>query len=77
MKSLWVDQDATDMVENYAPTDVPKDITLHVYGTRLLGGDARLVLLGSGNTSVKTTLDDHLGEPSQVMCIKGSGWGMA
>ncbi len=76
MKSLWVDQDAADMVENYASVGVPKDIALRVYSTRLLGSDARLVLHGGGNTSVKTTMDDLLGEPSQVMCIKGSGWDM-
>ncbi|MCF6234450.1 MAG: bifunctional aldolase/short-chain dehydrogenase [Rhodobacteraceae bacterium] len=77
MRSLWVEKDATDMVANFASDGVPKDIALRIYTTRLLGGDARLVLHGGGNTSVKITLNDLLGEPTQVMCIKGSGWDMS
>ena len=36
----------------------------------------RLVLHGGGNTSVKTTVKDQLGEDVEVICIKGSGWDM-
>ncbi|SVB46687.1 uncharacterized protein METZ01_LOCUS199541, partial [marine metagenome] len=36
-----------------------------------------LVLHGGGNTSVKTTVTDLLGEDVQVLCVKGSGWDMA
>jgi len=34
------------------------------------------VLHGGGNTSVKTTIKDQLGEDVDVICIKGSGWDM-
>jgi rhamnose utilization protein RhaD (predicted bifunctional aldolase and dehydrogenase)/NAD(P)-dependent dehydrogenase (short-subunit alcohol dehydrogenase family) len=35
------------------------------------------VLHGGGNTSVKTTANDLLGDPTEVLCVKGSGWDMA
>lgn len=53
------------------------DVSLRIYTTRLLGGDPGLVLHGGGNTSVKTTLPDTLGKPTEVICVKGSGWDMA
>ena len=34
------------------------------------------MLHGGGNTSVKTTVKDQLGEDVEVICIKGSGWDM-
>ncbi len=34
------------------------------------------MLHGGGNTSVKTTVKDMLGEDVEVICIKGSGWDM-
>src|SRR5262249_45950526 len=37
----------------------------------------KLVLHGGGNTSVKTTLPDLLGESVEVLCVKGSGSDMA
>jgi rhamnose utilization protein RhaD (predicted bifunctional aldolase and dehydrogenase)/NAD(P)-dependent dehydrogenase (short-subunit alcohol dehydrogenase family) len=45
-----------------------------VYGSRLLGQDADLVLHGGGNTSVKTTVTDITGETVDVIHVKGSGW---
>ena len=53
-----------------------EDLALRTYTTRLLGSDPRLVLHGGGNTSVKTTVKDLLGEDVEVICIKGSGWDM-
>ena len=43
----------------------------------LLGREPRLVLHGGGNTSVKTTLPDLLGEAVEALCIKASGGDMA
>ena len=34
------------------------------------------MLHGGGNTSVKTTAKDQLGEDVDVLCVKGSGWDM-
>jgi rhamnose utilization protein RhaD (predicted bifunctional aldolase and dehydrogenase)/NAD(P)-dependent dehydrogenase (short-subunit alcohol dehydrogenase family) len=76
MKSLWSDADAKDFVARYAAKGIGEDLALRVYTTRLLGGDPALVLHGGGNTSVKTTLPDTLGEMVDVLCVKGSGWDM-
>src|SRR5262252_9326637 len=77
MQSLWSDSDAEAMVADYAASGVGRDLALRVYTSRLLGGDPRLVLHGGGNTSVKTMLPDLLGEETEVLCVKGSGWDMA
>jgi len=76
MNSLWSDHDAEACVAKYAASGSNRDIALRVYTTRLLGSDPRLVLHGGGNTSVKTEVPDLLGEPVEVLCVKGSGWDM-
>jgi len=80
MKSAWADRDAEAAVARYADVsrqEFAKDLALRVYTTRLLGADPKLVLHGGGNTSVKTRLADLNGEPTEVLCVKGSGWDMA
>jgi rhamnose utilization protein RhaD (predicted bifunctional aldolase and dehydrogenase)/NAD(P)-dependent dehydrogenase (short-subunit alcohol dehydrogenase family) len=77
MKSLWSEADAEAMVARYGAAGITGDVALRVYTSRLLGGDPRLVLHGGGNTSVKTVLPDLLGDPAEVLCVKGSGWDMA
>ena len=77
MRSLWSDADAERLVERYAGDGVGRDLALRVYTSRLLGQDPKLVLHGGGNTSVKTVVEDLLGEPAEVLCVKGSGWDMA
>jgi rhamnose utilization protein RhaD (predicted bifunctional aldolase and dehydrogenase)/NAD(P)-dependent dehydrogenase (short-subunit alcohol dehydrogenase family) len=77
MQTLWSDQEAQAAVGRYADEGVCRDVALRVYTTRLLGADPQLVLHGGGNTSVKTSLDDVLGTPVEVICVKGSGWDMA
>lgn len=75
MKSQWSDADAKAMIERYAgDPDVNNDIALRVYSSQLIGCDPALVLHGGGNTSVKTRLPDDLGDPIDVLCVKGSGW---
>ncbi|MCV3767681.1 bifunctional aldolase/short-chain dehydrogenase [Rhizobium sp. TRM95796] len=76
MDNLWNDQDAERMVETYAPKGVNPDLALRTYTTRLLGGVPKLVLHGGGNTSVKTTVTDLVGDEWDVLCVKGSGWDM-
>ncbi|MEG6510189.1 bifunctional aldolase/short-chain dehydrogenase [Methyloligella sp. 2.7D] len=73
MQSQWSDSDAAEAVIHYAKEGVGEDVALRVYTTRLLGGDPLLVLHGGGNTSVKTTATDDLGETHDVLCVKGSG----
>jgi len=76
MQSKWSDAEAQEFVTRYAPKGVNADLAVRTYTTRLLGSDPRLVLHGGGNTSVKTTVKDQLGEDVEVICIKGSGWDM-
>jgi rhamnulose-1-phosphate aldolase/alcohol dehydrogenase len=76
MQSRFSDSEAQDFVERYAALGVSEDLALRTYTTRLLGSDPKLVLHGGGNTSVKTTAKDQLGEDVDVLCVKGSGWDM-
>jgi len=74
MQSLWSDEDARAYVARYAARGVGEDLALRVYSSRLLGADPRLVQHGGGNTSLKTTVNDMVGRPVEVLCVKGSGW---
>ena len=65
MKSLWNDDEA----RHYSG-----DLGLRVYTSRLLGRDTTLVLHGGGNTSVKITEKNILGEEEDLLYVKGSGW---
>ena len=76
MKNLWSDKEAGATIRRYARDGVNRDLALRVYTSRLLGGEPKLVLHGGGNTSVKTTMTDLIGEAVEVLCIKGSGWDM-
>ncbi|MFT4624834.1 MAG: rhamnulose-1-phosphate aldolase/alcohol dehydrogenase [Myxococcota bacterium] len=49
-------------------------VALRTYSSRLLGADRALVLHGGGNTSVKGTWTDLLGQPIRALFVKGSGW---
>ena len=74
MENLWSDADAESCVDRFASNTVNRDVALRVYTSRLLGNEARLVLHGGGNTSVKTIVPDMMGEDTPVLCVKGSGW---
>lgn len=77
MQSLWNDRDAEAAATHYAEKGINRDLALRTYTTRLMGGDPRLVLHGGGNTSVKTSMTDLVGDTWDVLCVKGSGWDMA
>lgn len=74
MENLWSDADAGSYVDQFASNTVNRDVALRVYTSRLLGNEPRLVLHGGGNTSVKTVVPDMLGDDTDVLCVKGSGW---
>jgi rhamnose utilization protein RhaD (predicted bifunctional aldolase and dehydrogenase)/NAD(P)-dependent dehydrogenase (short-subunit alcohol dehydrogenase family) len=74
MDSLWSAAQAQAFVARYDALGENSDVALRVYTSRLLGGDPSLVLHGGGNTSVKTTRHDLLGDEVSVLCVKGSGW---
>ena len=65
MKNLWSDVDST-LFEG--------DLALRVYSSRLLGKDPTLVLHGGGNTSVKITESNIVGNQEEILYVKGSGW---
>ncbi len=65
MKSLWNDTEAAQF---------PGELGQRVYTSRLLGRDKSLVLHGGGNTSVKITEKNLLGEDETLLYVKGSGW---
>jgi len=74
VKSLWSKADAEAMVARYVQRGVAETLALRVYSSRLLGADPALVQHGGGNTSLKTIEADLLGEPVEVLRVKGSGW---
>jgi rhamnulose-1-phosphate aldolase/alcohol dehydrogenase len=57
--------------------DVPPELALRVYTSRLIGGDPSLVLHGGGNTSVKLRIKNIVGEYQEVLFVKGSGVDLA
>jgi rhamnulose-1-phosphate aldolase/alcohol dehydrogenase len=72
MQSRWSDAEAKASCERYRA--VGDDVALRVYTSRLIGQEPDLVMHGGGNTSVKITRRDVLGEPVAAICVKGSGW---
>src|SRR5277367_1193943 len=76
MRSGWVDADAEAIVARYAKSGIERETAQRVYTTRLLGRNPKLVLHGGGNTSVKLRLSDLMGDETEVLCVKGSGWDM-
>ena len=71
MKSLWNDDEAVRFQSRDG------DRGLRVYTSRLLGADESLVLAGGGNTSVKLTEPNALGEDTDFLYVKGSGWDLS
>jgi rhamnose utilization protein RhaD (predicted bifunctional aldolase and dehydrogenase)/NAD(P)-dependent dehydrogenase (short-subunit alcohol dehydrogenase family) len=54
--------------------DVNHHLKMRVHTSRLLGQNKSLVLHGGGNTSVKVTVKNILGEDEEILYVKGSGW---
>ena len=76
MKSAWVERDAQQLIDEYAPLGIAPALALRVYTTRLLGRDPKLVLHGGGNTSLKAKARDLADDEVDVLYVKGSGWDM-
>jgi len=72
MKNRWNDSAAALAVITYK--EVSEDIALRVYTSRLVGADPALVLHGGGNTSVKSSATNRVGEEVSTLYVKGSGW---
>jgi rhamnulose-1-phosphate aldolase/alcohol dehydrogenase len=76
MENRWRDEDAARFVEKFAP-QWGEDLALRAYSARLLGAEEDLVLHGGGNTSVKGTHTNLLGEQVPAIFVKASGYNMA
>jgi rhamnose utilization protein RhaD (predicted bifunctional aldolase and dehydrogenase) len=68
IKNLWSNKESEKFKD---------DLELRVYTSRLLGQDSTLVLHGGGNTSVKITETNVVGEQEEILYVKGSGWDLA
>ena len=76
MINRWSNQEADQFVEQYAG-QWGADLALRTYTTRLLGSEEALVLHGGGNTSVKGTHRNVLGQDIPVLFMKASGFNLA
>lgn len=76
MESRYSRDAARKLVESLGPS-VGEDLALRVYTSRLLGQDPSLVLHGGGNTSVKSRVTEIVGDTTDVLFVKGSGWDLA
>ncbi len=76
MDSRYREGEARECMERYGAR-WGEDLAQRIYTARLLGADAKLVLHGGGNTSVKTAQPSVFGEPLEVLCVKGSGHDLA
>ena len=71
MENLFNPTDAGRCIESYV--SCPKALALRIYTSRLIGSNRHLVLHGGGNTSVKCTVKNIVGEDDDVIFVKGSG----
>ncbi|MCJ7504746.1 MAG: bifunctional aldolase/short-chain dehydrogenase [Acidobacteriia bacterium] len=76
MQNRWREDEATQFIANYAGR-WGQDLPLCTYASRLLGAEEALVLHGGGNTSVKGTYTNILGEQILAIYVKASGHDMA
>ncbi len=75
MKNLFDETMAREFEDTYS--DIPRDLAIRVYTSRLIGKETDLVLHGGGNTSVKTRIKNIFGEDQDVLFVKGSGWDLS
>jgi len=76
MQSRWSDDEAQRFVDEHQAR-WGEDLALRTYTSRLLGAEPALVLHGGGNTSVKGTVANALGEDVPAVFVKASGRDMA
>ena len=76
MNDRWSDQEVAGFLTRYRPR-WGEDLAMRTYSARLLGADRSLVLHGGGNTSVKSTWTNILGDPVQAIFVKASGQDLA
>ncbi len=72
MKNKWSKKEASRFIAKYG-RKWGEDLSLRTYTSRLIGEERELVLHGGGNTSVKGTFMNVLGEKIPVIYVKASG----
>ena len=73
MKSKYSDKEAKSYISKFSKKGVSVDLALRIYTTQLLGNDPTVVLHGGGNTSVKSSMKNILGDNEEIIYVKGSG----
>src|SRR5512145_3325000 len=76
MKNRWSDNNAATFIEKYGPQS-GEDLAIGLFVASLIGSEENLVLHGGGNSSVKTTHTNLLGESIPAIFVKASGYNMA
>ncbi len=76
MQSRWSQEEADQFLSRYG-SEWGEDLALRTYSARLLGADSNLVLHGGGNTSVKTSTTNLLGDAVPAIFVKASGHDLA
>jgi rhamnulose-1-phosphate aldolase/alcohol dehydrogenase len=76
VETRWSDDDEAACVARWGAR-FGEDLARRTYSSRLLGADPRLVLHGGGNTSVKGTFVNVLGEAVPALFVKASGFDLA
>lgn len=76
MENRWSDDKAAQVVEKYA-VHYGRDLAIGLYVASLIGAENKLVLHGGGNSSVKTTHKNLIGEQIPAVYVKASGYNLA
>lgn len=76
MRDRWSDPEAREAIERWGE-QWGEALASRTYSSRLIGADPELVLHGGGNTSVKDTCRDVLGDDLPALLVKGSGHDLA
>jgi rhamnose utilization protein RhaD (predicted bifunctional aldolase and dehydrogenase)/NAD(P)-dependent dehydrogenase (short-subunit alcohol dehydrogenase family) len=76
VRSRWSDAEAEAAVARWGAAGA-EDLALRIYTSRLLGADPALVLHGGGNTSLKGSRENVLGEKIAALFVKASGHDLA
>jgi rhamnose utilization protein RhaD (predicted bifunctional aldolase and dehydrogenase)/NAD(P)-dependent dehydrogenase (short-subunit alcohol dehydrogenase family) len=76
MENRWSDDKAAKFIEKYGEK-WGEDLAIGLFVATLIGAEDKLVLHGGGNSSVKTTCMNLLGERVPAIFVKASGYNMA
>ena len=76
MKNRWQDRESSEIIATWKE-QWGEDLALRTYTSRLIGAEKELVLHGGGNTSVKGSFTNALGEHVPAIFVKASGYHLA